>query len=573
MSSTPPLRNWQQEALLRLTAAWEDPGAKPLIAACPGSGKTLFSCVALRQALSDYKVELGIIVAPTINIKEQWREKLKDLGINAHASASNESLRFRRDSGEHITGGWTVICVTYSQLAQDVDLFVEIARRHKICFIADEVHHADDQESFGKAVTAVAENSTLRLALSGTPFNSTGGALAMCETKKEMDTEGRLIMRAIPTYTFSYGDALRSPDKPCRSVDFIKVFGKGVSTYKNLTTKEEWQKVVDLNQENKTDSLNTLLSPDSDFVEEMIQQALNEFSKIKIADKRAAMLVIGKDKNHTGQIAKRIESICLARGLNYAMQEIYNDTAKAHIRIKNLQGDSIDIIVSVRMISEGVDVPRIRVVLYLTDYLTRMFFVQVVGRPIRTEPRLDEGQYAVIIIPAHILLLTYAREIEQMVCESFLPEEGNGDGGGDSNNELLNNESSSTGVGCIGREKQEFDTLTPAEAWYSAHPASVGVIPPTVAARLALDEGLGHSASRAEPDTDWGRKNDILVGKISRHLEREGHSSPYQLVNARANREVGIQRKDNMTSESILKKRHKFLRKWLASLMGVEISD
>jgi superfamily II DNA or RNA helicase len=569
MSSTPALREWQQAALLAIAEEWETPGSKVLVAACPASGKTLCASAAIKQALSDERVELGIIVVPTVNVKEQWRERLEALGIDAHASASNEAMRFRRDHDEHITGGWTVICVTYAQLAQDAELFAEIARRHPVCLVADEVHHADDKESFGRALTLVAENAKLRLALSGTPFNTTGGSLAMCDTETSQDDDGRIIIKALPTYSYSYGNALKASDKPCRPVEFIKVFGKGVTRYRTIATREEWAKVVDLARENKTDTLGALLDTDSDFVEEMMQQALNEFAKIRKQDKRAMLLVVGRDTDHSRKLAVRLSQICEARKLGYSLQEIYNDTPKAHKRINQLQGDHTDIVVSVRMISEGVDIPRLRVGLYLTDYLTRMFFNQFVGRFTRSESRLKDDQYSVVIIPAHIILLKFAREIEAMVNASYINGDGEGAGAAERKNERIGSEAKPTGVGVIGL-KDEFDTVEPAEAWFAAHPSSRGIIPPSIATRLAVDEGLSHAQTQAPVETHWGSKNDSIVGKIARMLEREGTPNAYSHVNREANKAVGIKRKDAMTPKDVLMKRHAYLKRWHAAIAGLD---
>src|SRR4029077_157489 len=168
------------------------------------------------------------------------------------------------------------------------------------------------------------------------------------------------------------------------------------------------------------------------FMEECALQAVRALAELHAAgDKKAAMLVVAKNKSHGDQMARLLIRVCEAENQPFLVQEIYNDTPKAHKRIDDLGSDSTDIIVSVRMISEGVDVKRLRVGLFATDWMTRIFFIQFVGRFVRHEDRLDKlAQFAKVIIPAHVLLLEYAREIEKMIESAAIPEEGTGPDGG-----------------------------------------------------------------------------------------------------------------------------------------------
>lgn len=571
MSGTPPLRPWQQDAMQELLAAWlESPSSKPLIAASPGSGKTWFSVTAAQRAMSEHDIDLIIVVSPSINIKEQWRDTFKSAGIKAHARADNEALRFRVDQGLNPTEDWRAICITYSQLARDADLFVEVARRKRSLLIADEVHHADDKECFGRALEQLADQAKLKLSLSGTPFNTSGGALAMCPSIEDLDETGRAIRKAKPLYTYSYGDAIRQ--SACRPAEFIKVLGKGVSTYKSLANNETWQKIIDLARANKNDSIGPLLDPDGEFFIKMAKDALTALQDIKQADSRAGMLVVAKDKDHGAKICALIESLCRANlaWSKYQTLEVYNDTPNVHERIKQLDGDSTDIVVTVRMISEGVDVQRLRVGLYATDYRTRMFFIQFVGRFIRWEDRLDDTQHARVVIPAHPDLILFAREIEQMIDQALIPEEG--DDGGEKpepKNDYLGTETHADQDGVIWRGEEENDRAL-ARLFFDKFPSLRGQLPEMMAIKAARDAHFGGSKhhDKQEPEEDWGRKNDQLVRAIVRfeHMNGLTDKEAYEKVNGKANRAVGIKRKDRMTPEDVLKRRHAYLLNWLRAL-------
>jgi len=571
MSGTPTLRPWQKKAMDKLSESWQlDPDAKTLIAASPGAGKTWFSVVAAQQAIKDFGIDLVVVVSPSVSIKEQWRETFHRAGIKAHARADNEALRFRVDQGINPTEDWRAICVTYSQLSRDSELFVEIARRKRVLLIADEVHHADDKECYGRSLEQLAEHSALRLALSGTPFNSSGGALAMCPSVEDLDDTGRAVRRAKPLFTYGYGDAIRH--RACRPAEFIKVLGSGISTYKSLANNTTWQKVIDLAHANKTDSIGPLLDPNGAFFIRMATDALSALSDMKQVDTKAGMLVVAKDKAHGARICALIESLCAANTewAKYQTLEIYNDTEKAHERIKQLDRDSTDIVVTVRMISEGVDVKRLRVGLYATDYRTRMFFIQFVGRFIRWEDRLDDAQHARVVIPAHQDLILFAREIEQMIDQALIPVDGNGSiDNKDAQNEYLGTETRAGQDGLIYRGEEESERAL-AKAFFDKFPSLRGILPEMLAIKAAKDASLDGSQHYSAPliEEDWGRKNDQLARAIVRFGAMNGMSDneAFAMVNRNANRAVDIKRKDKLTPIDTLKKRHAHLLEWLRAL-------
>ena len=143
------------------------------------------------------------------------------------------------------------------------------------------------------------------------------------------------------------------------------------------------------------------------------------------------------------------------------------------------------------MISEGVDVKRLRVGVYATDYLTRMFFIQFVGRFVRWESRLDGTQHGRIVIPAHISLLIFAREIERMIDEALIATDGNpGQPPGPNINEFIGSETEKTSDGVIFRGK-EFEDRDLADLFFKKHPSLRGVLSEAQAILAARDANLG----------------------------------------------------------------------------------
>lgn len=574
----PSLRDWQKTCHAEVVSAWRrDSEAKVLIAACPGAGKTQEAVSLCETLLDDDVIDVALIVVPTVAIKNQWGETLGDSSIKTCTEADNESLRMRRDTNGTMAEDNLAICVTYAQLAKDHELFVAFVQRHRTLLIADEVHHADDNETFGAALDEVASEAAFKLALSGTPFNSSGGALAMCESHESINDEGRLVRETVPLFKYSYADAIS--DGCCRPVEFIKRLGKSVSTFKSLADDTEFQKVVDLAKENKSDSIGSMLDCNGNFMRAMLVEALDALRTMQKTDKRAGMLIVAKDKKHGEEIKRLVEHLCDSnkKWSRFRKVEIYHDTTKAHNRITDLEDDNTDIVITVRMISEGVDVKRLRVGVYATDYRTRMFFIQFVGRFIRYETRLPETQHALVLIPGHISLLTFAREIEKLVHDALIPEGGEGPEPGESMSEFLERTTEATGDSLIFRGKEEGDRHL-VSAMYEKSPKlqELGLPESTVIAiakELNVDGSQPRSTTKSEPN--WRRLNEQLVRSIVKYIKKNGNGDNeyYSIINGRANRVCGIARVDNLTPELKLKQRHAILKSWYESLRRGEEFD
>ena len=73
-----------------------------------------------------------------------------------------------------------------------------------------------------------------------------------------------------------------------------------------------------------------------------------------------------------------------------------SDEAEASRRIETFAHDTSRWMVAVRMVSEGVDVPRLAVGVYATSASTPLFFAQAIGRFVRARRR---GETASVFLP------------------------------------------------------------------------------------------------------------------------------------------------------------------------------
>jgi hypothetical protein len=416
--------------------------------------------------------------------------------------------------------------------------------------------------------------------LSGTPFNTNGGSLALCETKEGVDPDtGKLVRQTLPTFTYSYGEAIL--EEVCRRVQFVKVSGHANVTYRSLVDRKFFEKII--NTARKTDKIGVLLNPEGDFMQQCIREGLAALASMRDAgDKRAGMLLVAKSIEHGNRLMAAIENIKQEKPewMQFSnIQCIYNDSEGAQKRIKALEDDNTDIVISVRMISEGVDVKRLRVGVYATDWMTRMFFTQFVGRFVRYEVRspLDQAQHGVIVIPAHPLLLQWCREVEQMILVSQIKLDG--DEGGpppERKNEFVSSVSAADELGLIYQGRDiDYDKAV-VELMCQKSPLCKTMAAAAVI-QLAKDFGFANSnTGSTPPPINWRKRNTMIVTSIVGHL-RYDHDLPdselYSRVNSRANGHVRIPKVDAMTPDDVLEKRWHFLQQWLVKIIGQRNPD
>ena len=143
----------------------------------------------------------------------------------------------------------------------------------------------------------------------------------------------------------------------------------------------------------------------------------------------AAGLIVCKDKNHADAVAKFMKD-----DLNIEPLVIYTDaeggTTNAKMKAFKEVTSRHDWIVAVQQVSEGVDIKRIRSIVWLTNKKTHLLFLQILGRAIRWEHTLVgdtivtplTDQMAHMYLPAEgsdtidkddpIELVKFAKEIE-----------------------------------------------------------------------------------------------------------------------------------------------------------------
>jgi superfamily II DNA or RNA helicase len=353
MTRTVRLRRWQKAALDQFVAA-----LKPdfLAVATPGAGKTTFALTAARHQLAEQPGRL-IVVAPTAHLKIQWARAAAAFSLHLDPSWSA--------AGGALPADMHGIVTTYQQVASSAELLSRLARDAFVVF--DELHHAADDRAWGAAIQQAFGESCRRLALSGTPFRSDTRAIPFVSYHGD---------EAVPDFEYSYGDAL-SDRRVVRPVYFPTTNGHMEWSAPNGSVHSA---TFDdhLDAARAGQRLRTALSLDGEWLPTVLRAANERLMAVRAEQPDAGGLVIATDQEH----ARGIASLLYTR-FGATARVVTSDDPGASAGIAAFAAGSEPWLVAVRMVSEGVDIPRLRVGVFATTTATELFFRQAVGRFVR----------------------------------------------------------------------------------------------------------------------------------------------------------------------------------------------
>jgi superfamily II DNA or RNA helicase len=111
----------------------------------------------------------------------------------------------------------------------------------------------------------------------------------------------------------------------------------------------------------------------------------------------------------TDQFVARAYAALLHKLTGEAPTIVLSDEKESSDRIQRFADGDSRWMVAVRMVSEGVDVPRLSVGVYATSASTPLYFAQAIGRFVRARRR---GETASIFLPSVPMLMSLASQLE-----------------------------------------------------------------------------------------------------------------------------------------------------------------
>ena len=380
------MRSWQKGAYQEY---FRVPRRDFLLVATPGAGKTAFALTVAAELLGRREIAAITVVTPTEHLKHQWAQAAHRAGISMDSGYRNAQGRVSAD--------FTAVAVTYAQVTAHPALHRQRTENRRTLVIFDEIHHAGDARSWGEAVRESFEPARRRMGLTGTPFRSDANPIPFVTYLEEADG----TRRSSADYVYGYGPALG--DGIVRPVIFLAYSGE-----MHWRTRAGDEIAATLGTPMTADQLaqawRTALDPQGEWVARVLEAADRRLTEVRRGMPDAAGLVIAGDHADARAYAALLRRVTGTRPV-----VVLSDDPSASRKIAAFADSDDRWMVAVRMVSEGVDIPRLAVGVFATSVSTALFFAQAVGRFVRARQR---GETASVFLPSVPVLLGYAAELE-----------------------------------------------------------------------------------------------------------------------------------------------------------------
>ena len=389
------LREWQQQAKENFLSC-----GKPdfLLSATPGAGKTRFALDLARDLVAAGQVERVVVVVPSDTLRQQWADQGDAFGI---------PLMPVSDPSDYEKAGYRGCVVTYQQLRGGAQLIRRVTRRPTLA-ILDEIHHAGAPNVWGEGLRMAVELATYRLALTGTPWRRDKRSPIPFV---QYDDDGAVIV----DHPYEYGQAVA--DGVCRPIEFHAYDGE--ANWRDPLLPDPLVS-VDLTSVDTNDigiALSTVFSPSSPWITTLLAKGAAALDVMRGEVPDAGGLVVADNQQLAKAYAHELERIT-GEPPDLAISE---DGPDAKATIDHFKTSRKRWIVAVRMVSEGVDIPRLAVGIYATRARTPLLFRQITGRFVRM--RHEDDPNSLLFIPAIREFVDLARQVEDELRHQLELEE------------------------------------------------------------------------------------------------------------------------------------------------------
>ncbi|SDL61780.1 hypothetical protein SAMN05661010_02109 [Modicisalibacter muralis] len=325
------------------------------------------------QLLKDGKIDLVVCFAPSVSVVDSLRE------------AFSQTLGRRFDGRMGSAGG----AFTYQSMAHLHDSFWELFEDYRVMVVFDEIHHCAGSDpllsnAWGQQILLrIQQHATVTLALSGTPWRSDEQSIVLA---RYSNPEGQLIC------DYSYGLREAVSDLVCRSPRIVLVDNGHVILTEEAEPRQPrfFPSIGGLLRESAISYDDVLQHNDA--IQQILSLGTERLDRIRTTISDAAGLVVTSSVAHAQQVAAMLASM----GETFQVA-----TYKAPNAQQVIEGFRTSTtcrwIVTVGMISEGTDIPRLQVCCHLSRVRTELHFRQVLGRILRRRSTSDDQAWLYVL--------------------------------------------------------------------------------------------------------------------------------------------------------------------------------
>lgn len=385
------LRYWQAECSDKALEKYSTVHNHFFCQATPGAGKTVLAANIASRLLQNDMIDLVLCFSPSLAVAE---------GIKKTFS---KTLKCSFSGGLGAIGR----SLTYQSIQFLDDEFWESLSNFRVFVVFDEIHHCSGSETgianvWGEQIlTKIQGLATYTLAMSGTPWRSDSLPIVMAQYS---DPDGKLLV----DYQYSLKQAIA--DNVCRSPKVVLVDNEHL-TVTNDGEKQSFSSILEMLKQTKASYQSVLHNQEA--MEHLLGLGCKKLEEIRRLTHDAGGLVVASSVEHAQKI-KKILSEKYAQTVSIVSYRHDEPLAE----IDRFRNDNTQWIVSVGMISEGTDIPRLQVCCHMSSVKTELYFRQVLGRILRVNG--IENQHAWLFTFAEQSLIEFSEQIEQDIPASCM---------------------------------------------------------------------------------------------------------------------------------------------------------
>jgi len=290
---------------------------------------------------------------------------------------------------------------TYQNMRFFNDDYWKLLKNNRVLVVFDEIHHCagsstDDANVWGQDIVKnIQEQASFTLALTGTPWRSDLLPIVLATYS---DPDNKLQCN----YTYSLQQAVN--DKVCRNPKIVLIDNEEILV---TTTKQETKTYNSLKDLLKEPSISYQdLIKHEVVINYILSQGVRKLADLRLENPEAAGLIVASSVEH----AEQVLALLTEEFQQSATIVTYKEQHAAY-KINQFRFNNTQWIVSVGMISEGTDIPRLQVCCHLSRVKTELYFRQVLGRILRFSH--SPNQEAWLFTLAEEKLSAFANRIDQ----------------------------------------------------------------------------------------------------------------------------------------------------------------
>jgi superfamily II DNA or RNA helicase len=402
-------REWQRECFAK-AVKWLVTDAADrhfLVNATPAAGKTLMGAWLAEHFLRQNLIDRVITIAPRKEVVRKW-------AADFHRLTGRRMMKITQ-SGRQVAAYQPDICATWGAISDLLPEMQAICEKFRTLVLCDEHHHAAISAAWGIGADNAFANATFVVALTGTPVRSDGNGMQWFD----LGDDGNILVPEGGCYTLTYRRAIEAGY--CRPMVFHRHPGEfeislpGGASFV-VRPKERpvcpdplFAKLV----AQRCEFGRMVRSPLPAYHKSMLEWANRKLDELLVNPPEAG----GLPNAGAMVAAPTIEMAEYFRELIEKVEGeppivVHSRVPDAEQLIEAFRSGTKRWLVSVNMVSEGVDIPRLRVIINLSQAETELYFRQLGGRAIRSAGSNDYSR-AYMIIPEIDSFVQFARNYEE----------------------------------------------------------------------------------------------------------------------------------------------------------------